>query len=324
MKEGIKNRYDFVFLFDVKDGNPNGDPDQVNLPRADAEDQHGLVTDVCIKRKVRNYVSLKKVKEKDGMIIPEDRYDIFIRQRDINIADSYLNAIIGKTPGNTASEKRTKLCDDYWDIRTFGAVLSTGEKESSEAAEEEGGETAKGKKQRKEKIRGAGTVRGPVQFTFARSIDRIYQAEHSITRCCVTTEKERNDQLQKDREFASTFGRKATVPYALYRMHGFISAVDARKTGFSEEDVKLLWESLVNAFENDRAAARGEMNPRKLVIFKHSSHLGNELSGRLFERVTVTKNTELPREKKDYMIVVDRNNLPSEIEIKEWPEDNVF
>ncbi len=324
MSETIKNRYDFVFLFDVKDGNPNGDPDQVNLPRADAEDQHGLVTDVCIKRKVRNYVQLK-YEDKE----PKSPYDIFIRQRDITKEDSYLNAIIGKTPGNTASEKRNKLCDDYYDIRTFGAVLSTGEKENSggETIEEEGDEVTQAKKQKKEKVRGAGTVRGPVQFTFSRSEDRIYQAEHSITRCCVTTEGEKNNQLKNDREFATTFGRKATVPYALYRMHGFVSVVDARKTGFSEDDLKLLWESLVKAFENDRAAARGEMNPRKLVIFKHtgpSAHLGNELSGRLFDRVIVTKNAELPRGKEDYTIAVDKKNLPSGIEIKEWPEENVF
>jgi CRISPR-associated protein Csd2 len=320
MSESIKNRYDFVFLFDVKDGNPNGDPDQVNLPRADAEDQHGLVTDVCIKRKVRNYIQLKYEDKK-----PKSPYDIFIRQRDITQEDSYLNAVIGKTPGNSASEKRKKLCDDYYDIRTFGAVLSTGEKESAgESAEEADGDVGKTKKQKKEKVRGAGTVRGPVQFTFSRSEDRIYQAEHSITRCCVTTENEKNEQAKKDREFATTFGRKATVPYALYRMHGFISVADARKTGFSEEDLKLLWESLVNAFEHDRAAARGEMNPRKLVIFKHDSHLGNELSGRLFERVTVTKNSELPRKKEDYTIIVDKNNLPSGITVQEWPEENVF
>jgi CRISPR-associated protein Csd2 len=320
MREAIKNRYDFVFLFDVKDGNPNGDPDQVNLPRADAEDQHGLVTDVCIKRKVRNYVQLK-YEDKE----PKSRYDIFIRQRDITKEDSYLNAVIGKTPGNSTSEKRKKLCDDYYDIRTFGAVLSTGEKESGgESVEEADGEVGKTKKQKKEKVRGAGTVRGPVQFTFSRSEDRIYQAEHSITRCCVTTENEKNEQAKKDREFATTFGRKATVPYALYRMHGFISVADARKTGFSEEDLKLLWESLVNAFEHDRAAARGEMNPRKLVIFKHSSHLGNDLSGRLFDRVKVKKNAELPRGKEDYTIAVDKQNLPSGIEIKEWPEENVF
>lgn len=308
MSKAIKNRYDFVFLFDVKDGNPNGDPDQANLPRADAEDQYGLVTDVCMKRKVRNYVQLTH-----DLKTP---YDIFIRQRDINKEDSYLNAVIGKTSGNTASEKRGKLCDDYYDIRTFGAVLSTGEKES-------GGE-GKAKKQNKEKVRGAGTVRGPVQFTFARSEDRIYQAEHSITRCCVTTENEKNEQAKKDREFATTFGRKATVPYALYRMHGFISVFDAQKTGFSEKDLTLLWKSLVNAFENDRAAARGEMNPRKLVIFKHENHLGNELSGRLFKRVSIERNSELPRKIEDYSIIVDKENLPSGITVQEWPEENVF
>ncbi len=274
MNEAIKNRYDFVFLFDVKDGNPNGDPDQANLPRADAENQEGLVTDVCIKRKVRNYVQLKH-----DLKSP---YDIFIRKRDINSEESYLNKIIGKTPGNTVSEKRKKLCDDYYDIRTFGAVLTTGEKESG--SDEEGADGS-GKKQKKEKS--AGTVRGPVQFTFSRSEDRIYQADFSITRCCVTTEKEKNDQLKKDREFATTFGRKAAVPYALYRMHGFISAVDAQKTGFSEKDLELLWESLINAFEHDRAAARGEMNPRKLIVFKHSSHLGNARSGQLFDLVQI-------------------------------------
>ena len=316
MSEVIKNRYDFVFLFDVKDGNPNGDPDQVNLPRADAEDQHGLVTDVCLKRKVRNYIQLKH-----DLKTP---YDIFIRQRDINEEDSYLNAIIGKAPGNSASTRRKKLFEDFWDIRTFGAVLSTGEKGNGEGAEDEAEDTDKVKKPRKEKTRGAGTVRGPVQFTFARSVDRIYQAEHSITRCCVATEKERDDQLKKDREFASTFGRKSTVPYAMYRMHGFISASDAKNTGFSEDDLRLLWESLINAFTNDRSAARGEMNPRKLVIFKHSNHLGNELSGRLFERVVVKGNNDVPRCKDDYSITVDKSNIPSGIEILEWPEQKIY
>lgn len=286
MSEAIKNRHDFVFLFDVKDGNPNGDPDQVNLPRADAEDQHGLVTDVCIKRKVRNYVMLEK-----ELKTP---FDIFIRQEQI------LNKLIDAASGDNIQQRQNSLCEQYFDIRTFGAVLSTGDK-------------------------GAGTVRGPVQFTFARSEDRIYQAEHSITRCAVTTVEDA--KKQENREHASTFGRKSTVPYALYRMHGFVSAVDARKTKFSDDDLKLLWKSLINAFEHDRAAARGEMNPRKLVIFKHtgpSAHLGNELSGRLFERVKVTKNAELPRGKEDYTITVDKNNISSGIEIKEWPEDSIF
>lgn len=283
MSEVIKNRYDFVFLFDVKDGNPNGDPDQVNLPRVDMEDQHGLVTDVCIKRKVRNYVMLEKE------LAPP--FDIFIREEQV------LNTIIDKADGEGIKERQGDLCQNYFDIRTFGAVLSTGKK-------------------------GAGTVRGPVQFTFSRSEDRIYQAEHSITRCAVTTKEEA--ESQKKREHASTFGRKATVPYALYRMHGFVSAMDARKTRFSEEDLKLLWKSLINAFEHDRAAARGEMNPRKLVIFKHSSHLGNALSGELFDRVTISKKSELPRSKDDYVIMVEKENLPEGVGIKEWPEENVY
>ncbi len=283
MGETIKNRYDFVFLFDVKDGNPNGDPDQVNLPRADAEDQHGLVTDVCIKRKVRNYVMLEK-----ELKTP---FDIFIRQEQI------LNKIINAASGESMQQRQASLCEQYFDIRTFGAVLATGEK-------------------------GAGTIRGPVQFTFSRSEDRIYQAEHSITRCAVTTEEDA--KKQEKREFASTFGRKSTVPYALYRMHGFISAVDAKKTKFSEEDLKLLWKSLINAFENDRAAARGEMNPVKLVIFKHDNHLGNDLSGRLFKRVSITRNSELPRRIEDYSVVVNKEDLPSGITVQEWPEQNVF
>lgn len=283
MSEAIKNRYDFVFLFDVKDGNPNGDPDQVNLPRVDAEDQRGLVTDVCIKRKVRNYVMLEK-----ELKAP---FDIFIRQGQV------LNPIIDKASGETIRQRQESLTGTYFDIRTFGAVLSTGDK-------------------------GAGTIRGPVQFTFSRSEDRIFQAEHSITRCAVTTEEDA--KKQESREYASTFGRKTTVPYALYRMHGFVSAIDAAKTKFSEEDLKLLWKSLINAFEHDRAAARGEMNPRKLVIFKHDSHLGNELSGRLFDRVKVTKNTDLPRSKDDYVIAVDQSQPPKGIAIKVWPEESVY
>jgi CRISPR-associated protein Csd2 len=271
----IKNRYDFVFLFDVKDGNPNGDPDQANLPRVDAENQEGLVTDVCIKRKVRNYVQLKH-----KFTSPND---IFIRQGNI------LAPIIDKTEGSTPQTRQEKLCEKYFDIRTFGAVLSVGDK-------------------------GAGTVRGPVQFTFSRSEDRIYQAEHSITRLCVTTDKEA--KAQEKRENASTFGRKSTIPYALYKMHGFISVIDAQKSGFSEEDLKLLWEALLNAFEHDRAAARGEMNPRKLLVFKHESHLGNARSGELFEKVDITKNVDLPRSWNDYTVKINKS-LPQGIELIE-------
>jgi CRISPR-associated protein Csd2 len=275
MSEAIKNRYDFVYLFDVKDGNPNGDPDQANLPRVDAENQEGLVTDVCIKRKVRNYVMLKK-----ELKTP---YDIFIRQGE------YLNKIIDGAKGEKPQDRQKGICQNYYDVRTFGAVLSTGEK-------------------------GAGTVRGPVQFTFSRSEDRIYQAEHSITRCAVTTEEEA--KKQEKREHASTFGRKSTVPYALYRMHGFISAADAVKTGFTEDDLALLWDALLNAFEHDRAAARGEMNPRKLIIFKHSNHLGSARSGELFEKVIISRKVDLPRNHGDYEVKIDKS-FPKGIELIE-------
>lgn len=276
MATPIKNRYDFVFLFDVKDGNPNGDPDQANLPRVDAENQEGLVTDVCIKRKVRNYVELKN----DG----KDGHAIFIRQGNV------LATIIDSAKGKEVKDRQQALCEHYWDIRTFGGVLSVGDK-------------------------GAGTVRGPVQFTFARSEDRIYQAEHSITRQAVTTEKEA--KMQEKREFASTMGRKSTVPYGLYRMHGFVSAVDATKTGFSEEDLSLLWEALLNAFEHDRSAARGEMNPRKLIVFKHDSHLGNARAGELFERVEIKRKNGLPRSYSDYDIVIRQEGLPKGVTIHE-------
>lgn len=218
-------------------------------------------------------------------------YDIFIRQEQV------LNEIIDATPGENITKRQESLCERYFDIRTFGAVLSTGDK-------------------------GAGTIRGPVQFTFSRSEDRIFQAEHSITRCAVT--KIEDAKKQEKREHASTFGRKSTVPYALYRMHGFISAADAIKTKFSEEDLKLLWKSLINAFENDRAAARGEMSPIKLVIFKHESHLGNDLSGKLFKRVSITGNSAIPRRVEDYTITVNKDNFPSGITVREWPEQNVF
>jgi CRISPR-associated protein Csd2 len=282
MSNVIKNRYDFVFLFDVKDGNPNGDPDQDNLPRVDIENQEGLVTDVCIKRKVRNYVEVTHPNEKER----DTGYAIFIRQGNV------LGEIIDKAKGKEVVDRKKTLCTDYWDIRVFGGVLSVGEK-------------------------GAGTVRGPVQFTFSRSEDRIYQAEHTITRCAVTTPEEA--KKQEEREFASTMGRKATVPYGLYRMHGFISAVDAAKTGFSEDDLSLLWEALLNAFEHDRSAARGEMNPRKLIVFKHDSHLGNARAGELFEKVTVEKKKDvlLPRSFSDYDVTIQKDKLPKGITLEE-------
>lgn len=233
----IKNRIDFVYLFDVTDGNPNGDPDAGNLPRVDAETGKGLVTDVCLKRKVRNYVDIAK----DGA----PGYNIFIQEG--SVLDNRVNAVYNTdTVKNSAKDNKKEtakkvLCDTYFDIRAFGAVIATSEKQ--------------------------GQVRGPIQFTFARSVDPIVSHSHSITRMAVTKDSD------KDKE--RTMGRKATVPYGLYVAHGFISANLAKQTGFSEEDLELLWKALENMFDNDRSAARGLMAPRKLIIFEHSSELGN-------------------------------------------------
>ena len=309
----IKNRYDFVFLFDVKDGNPNGDPDFDNMPRTDEETNHGLVTDVCIKRKIRNYVQLLK-----GL---ESPYDIFIREG--NVLNPLIEQMRKEADKEEEDEKkavakgRMKMCEQYFDIRTFGAVMSTGEeKEDSDSNEEvntDGGKEKKNKKKdSKKKIKGLGVVRGPVQLTFARSIDPIDAKSHSLTRCCITKE---SDAENKN----NTFGNKNTVSYGLYRMHGFISATDAAKTGFSEEDKELLFEAIINAFENDHAAARGEMNPRALIVFKHESHLGNARAGQLFNLVNVEKKegVEYPRSFNDYSVTIDKAGLPAKVRVEE-------
>ncbi|MDY4550472.1 MAG: type I-C CRISPR-associated protein Cas7/Csd2 [Parabacteroides sp.] len=308
----IKNRYDFVFLFDVKDGNPNGDPDFDNMPRTDEETNQGLVTDVCIKRKIRNYVQLLK-----GL---ESPYDIFIREGNV------LNPLISEKRNEADREEedekkavaigRMKMCEQYYDIRTFGAVMSTGEeKEDSDSNEEVivGGKGKKSKqKDSKKKIKGLGVVRGPVQLTFARSIDPVDTKSHSVTRCCITKE---SDAENKN----NTFGNKNTVSYGLYRMHGFISATDAAKTRFSEEDKELLFNAMINAFENDHAAARGEMNPRALIVFKHESHLGNARAGQLFDLVKVEKKegVEYPRSFSDYVVTIDKDAVPSNVTVEE-------
>lgn len=286
--EAIKNRYDFVFLFDVKDGNPNGDPDFDNMPRTDEETNHGLVTDVCIKRKIRNYVQLSK-----GF---ESPYDIFIREG--NVLNSLIQEVKDEVIKKIKDEKeaiesgRAEMCKKYFDIRTFGAVMST---EDGKNEDENNGDKTKSKSSKK-KIKGLGVVRGPVQLTFARSIDPVSAKSHTVTRCCVTREKDAEDKN-------STFGNKNTVSYGLYRMHGFISATDAAKTGFSEDDKKLLFKAMINAFENDHVAARGEMNPRALFVFKHESHLGNARAGELFDLVQVkNKEVDFPRSFGDYEV----------------------
>ncbi len=310
--ETIKNRYDFVFLFDIKDGNPNGDPDFDNMPRTDEETGQGLVTDVCIKRKVRNYVQLLK-----GL---ESPYDIFIREGNV------LNSLIQekrdeahKKEGNEKKEinsGRAAMCAQYYDIRTFGAVMSTGGEKAEEDNNEQLDEGRKKttKKKTSKNIKGLGVVRGPVQLTFARSIDPVFAKSHGLTRCCLTKESD-----SEEKKSDNTMGDKKTVHYGLYRMHGFISATDAAKCGFSEDDKNLLFEALINAFENDHAAARGEMNPRALIVFKHESHLGNARAGQLFERVIVKKNEdiEFPRKFSDYTITINRDNLPQSVTIEE-------
>jgi len=281
--ETIKNRYDFVFYFDVKDGNPNGDPDAGNLPRLDAETGHGLVTDVCIKRKVRNFVLITK-EEKSP-------FDIFIKEKAV------LNSLIDKAheddevknkeKGDKTEAARIWMCKNYYDIRTFGAVMSTG--------------------------KNAGQVRGPIQLTFARSVDPIVALEHSITRMAVATEAEAEKQSGDNR----TMGRKYTVPYGLYRCHGFISAHLANQTGFNEDDLNLFFDAMQNMFEHDRSAARGEMNTRKLVVFNHkNSALGKQPAHELFKRVTHNKLVDMPaREFSNYEILLDGKTFPETFKV---------
>lgn len=280
----LKNRIDFVYIFDVQDGNPNGDPDAGNLPRVDAETGMGLVTDVCLKRKVRNYVQVAKE--------CADGYDIFIKEK--AVLNTLIDAAHEEENVKNAAEKdktaeaRTVMCKRFFDIRTFGAVMSTG--------------------------KNAGQVRGPIQLTFARSVDKIVASEHSITRMAVATEKEAEKQGGDNR----TMGRKATVPYGLYICHGFISANLAQQTGFSEDDLSLFWEALKNMFDVDRSAARGLMSAQKLIVFKHESVLGNAPANKLFDRVKVEKKCAgAPRKFEDYDVTIDRDNLPVGVTIEE-------
>lgn len=278
----LKNRIDFVYIFDVQDGNPNGDPDAGNLPRVDAETGMGLVTDVCLKRKVRNYVQTAKGQA--------NGYDIFIKEKAV------LNTLIDKAHDDSevkAAKDKTEaarmfMCKNYYDIRTFGAVMSTG--------------------------KNAGQVRGAIQLTFARSVDTIATAEHSITRMAVATEKEADKQNGGNR----TMGRKATVPYGLYVCHGFVSANLAQQTGFSEEDLELFWDALKNMFDVDRSAARGLMSAQKLIVFKHDSVLGNAPANKLFDLVKVEKVCDgAPRSFSDYTVTIDKAGLPTNVTVEE-------
>ena len=280
----LKNRIDFVYIFDVQDGNPNGDPDAGNLPRVDAETSRGIVTDVCLKRKVRNYVQLSKNCTQG--------YDIFIKEKavlntliDASHEDETVKAADAKSKTAAA---RDVMCSKYYDIRTFGAVMSTG--------------------------KNARQVRGPIQFTFARSVDPIVPAEHSITRMAVATEKEAEKQNGDNR----TMGRKATIPYGLYVCHGFVSASLAKQTGFSEEDFTLFIDALKGMFDCDRSAARGLMSAQKLILFRHDSVLGNAPANKLFDLVKVERTTDnVPRSFSDYQVTIDKAKLPAGVSVEE-------
>ncbi len=355
MSNPINNRYEFVLLFDVKDGNPNGDPDAGNLPRIDPETGNGLVTDVCLKRKVRNYVQVRQgdkpnfeiyVKEKAVLNSQHERAydsldesDAILKKVPDSCAKDDLNAVIEVVgaqylklrdsdkclvlnPRATIAEMKKKckadkknklneeavafvknlldvavdleaqkwMCKNFFDVRTFGAVMSTGDWK-------------------------CGQVRGPIQLGFARSKHPVLPAEHTITRMAVTTAKEAEKQKGDNR----TMGRKFTIPYGLYEVHGFISAPLAKQTGFSEEDLELFWDALANMFDHDRSAARGEMAPQKLIVFKHDSELGNAPANKLFDLVTVEKNCgeAPPRTFSDYTVTVDKDNCPKGVTIEE-------
>ena len=292
MSEVIKNRHEFVILFDIENVNPNGDPDAGNMPRIDPETGYGLITDVCLKRKIRNYV--ETVKE------DEPGYSIYIKEdvplnRSDNKAFEYLGVNektvkeLKKKDPDADLKIRDFMCRNFYDIRTFGAVMTTFVKASLNC----------------------GQVRGPVQLGFARSIDPIVSQEVTITRVAITTEKDAENK-------STEMGRKNIVPYALYRVEGYISANLARKvTGFSEDDLELLWEAIINMFENDHSAARGKMAVRELIVFKHSKELGDCPAYKLFDSVEVKRKEEVvyPRKYQDYTINICEDMIPDTVEL---------
>ena len=289
MAQGIQNRYDFLLLFDVEDGNPNGDPDAGNLPRIDSQTGHGLVTDVCLKRKVRNYVGLVKEEEPPHEIYVKEKA-VLNRQheRAYKALGVDLSASDAKRKGgDRVDDARNWMCQNFYDVRTFGAVMTLGIN--------------------------CGQVRGPVQLTFARSVDPVVSLEHSITRMAVATEAEAEKQQGDNR----TMGRKFTVPYGVYCARGYISAHLAQQTGFSDDDLALFWEALQNMFEHDRSAARGQMSTRGLYVFKHGTALGNAPAHALFDRIVVRKKdgVDAPRNFSDYIVTVD-DKLPENVSLQ--------
>ena len=300
MGEAIKNRYEFVVLFDVENGNPNGDPDAGNMPRIDPESGLGIVTDVCLKRKISNYIEMVKEDEAGYKIyikenVPLNRSDReaceslgVTETEDKKVTDALKK--LKKSDPDADLKLRDYMCKNFYDIRTFGAVMTTFVKASLNC----------------------GQVRGPVQLGFARSIDPIISQEVTITRVAITTEKDAENK-------STEMGRKSIVPYGLYRVEGYVSANLARKvTGFSEEDLDLLWDAIINMFENDHSAARGKMAVRELIVFKHSKELGDCPAYKLFDAVEVKKNetVEYPRKYQDYKVTIHEEEIPDSVEVK--------
>jgi len=286
----INNRYEFVYLFDVENGNPNGDPDAGNMPRIDPETGHGLVTDVCLKRKVRNFVDIAKK--------GEEGFNIYVSEKAVlNQKNEWAYKELGWKPEKKKLPKKWEdarkvtrwMCDNFFDVRTFGAVMTTEVN--------------------------CGQVRGPVQFTFSKSVEQIVPSEISITRMAVTNEKD----LEKEK----TMGRKHIIPYALYRAEGYVSAhlADGDKgTGFSESDLELLWQALENMFEHDHSAARGKMSARRLIVFKHDSKLGNAPAHKLFDTVKVTRKNDSntpARSYNDYVVEIDKSAVPNSVQVED-------
>ena len=320
--DALRRRFDFVLYFDVSKGNPNGDPDAGNMPRMDPETGRGLVSDVCLKRKIRNYVEMAKATEPrfriyvtEGAVLNEKHREAYIRERPDDPEVSKAKKLTPKSD-EEAVRLRDFMCDNFYDIRTFGGVLSTGIN--------------------------AGQVRGPVQIAFAESIEQILPLEISITRMAATSEQEKKQRADGDdggdekRGDKRTMGRKHIVPYGLYRAHGFVSAPLAshpvKGTGFSDDDLDLLFEALLNMFEHDHSAARGEMATRKLIVFRHASALGNAPAHALFDRVKTLRvhkgmrheigdealdNAPPARSFSDYAITIDRDGLPAGVEVLE-------
>jgi len=286
MANVLKNRYEFVYLFDVENGNPNGDPDAGNMPRIDPETNFGLVTDVCLKRKIRNFVEMANNRQKPNDIYVQEKAILTEKQGEAYATEEVKEA----KGGDKITRARDWMCKNFFDIRTFGAVMSL-------------------------KENNCGQVRGPVQMNFARSVEPIVPLEVTITRMAVATAKEAKNQDGDNR----TMGRKNIVPYGLYKAEGYISAHLAKQTGFSEDDLALLWEALINMFDHDHSAARGKMSGRVLVAFKHDSILGNTPAHTLLARLNVTRSNsgdKPARAYTDYQVSLDEANLPQGVTVQ--------